>query len=152
MKRVSLLFVYVTLQACAILASGCVRSGPAPTSDESDSPTKPAAQAGSTTAVGETAVPGGFKNLQILPEDISREELMSRMKLIAKSLGAKCNFCHRTDTRDYASDELEKKVIARQMMRMVERLNHEEFTWKGAPQATCFLCHRGEHKPQLQPE
>ena len=96
--------------------------------------------------------PSRFTNLRVLPGDITKDELYQTMKLIAKSLGAKCNYCHRTDTRDYASDEIKEKVIARKMMRMVERINGELFTWKDAPEATCFMCHQGRRKPQMVPE
>ena len=37
------------------------------------------------------------------------------------------------------------------MMRMLERINREHFTWEGAPRATCFMCHHGEQEPRLDP-
>lgn len=95
--------------------------------------------------------PGEYSNLQVLPETITKTELLDTMKLVTKSLDVKCNFCHRTDVRDYASDEIEKKVIAREMMRMVEMINGEHFTWSGAPEATCFMCHHGQRKPRMHP-
>ena len=97
-------------------------------------------------------VPSKFTNLQVLPEDITKDELLQTMKLITKSLGVKCEFCHRTETRDYASDEIKEKLVARKMMQMVERMNRELFNWEDAPKATCFMCHRGERKPQMQPQ
>jgi hypothetical protein len=96
-------------------------------------------------------LPPEFTNLEVLPADITKDELKQHMKLITKSLGTKCDYCHLTDSRDYASDELLEKRIARKMMRMVERINREYFTWKDAPEATCFMCHHGELKPQLEP-
>ena len=96
-------------------------------------------------------LPSEFTNLEVLPSDITKAALKRHMKGITKSLGIKCDYCHRTDIRDYATDEIAEKVVAREMMRMVERINHEEFTWEGAPEATCFMCHHGEPKPQLDP-
>ena len=96
-------------------------------------------------------LPSEFTNLEVLPADITKDQLKRHMKLITKSLGTKCDYCHRTDIRDYATDEIREKVVARDMMRMLERINREHFTWEGAPQATCFMCHRGEQEPQLDP-
>lgn len=95
--------------------------------------------------------PSRYTNLQFLPDDITKDELIQTMKFITRSLGTKCKFCHRSDIRDYASDELEKKVIARRMMQMVERLNRELFADRGAPRVTCFMCHRGQLKPPMRP-
>ena len=97
----------------------------------------------------QVAVPT-FKNLQVLPDDTSRTELLDTMKRVAKSLGVECNFCHRTDKPDFASDEIAHKRTARTMMRMVGRLNDEWLTWQGAPRATCYMCHRGKRKPVME--
>ncbi len=96
-------------------------------------------------------LPSEFTNLEVLPADITKDELKRHMKLVTKSLGVKCDYCHRTDVRDYATDEIREKVVARDMMRMVERINREHFTWEGAAQATCFMCHHGQREPQLAP-
>jgi hypothetical protein len=100
---------------------------------------------------GSLKLPSTFENLKVLPKDISKSELKKHMKGITKSLGVKCSYCHRTDTRDYATDEIREKVIARDMMRMLERINLEVFTWEDAPTASCFMCHHGESEPQLAP-
>jgi hypothetical protein len=100
---------------------------------------------------GSLKLPSSFENLKVLPKDISKSELKRHMKGITKSLGVKCSYCHRTDIRDYASDEIREKVIARDMMRMLERLDLEVFTWKGAPKPSCFMCHHGESEPELSP-
>jgi hypothetical protein len=96
-------------------------------------------------------LPSEFTNLEVLPTDITKYELKRHMKGITKSLGVKCDYCHRTDIRDYATDEIPEKVVARDMMRMVEWINREQFTWEEAPEATCFMCHHGEPEPQLAP-
>jgi nitrate/TMAO reductase-like tetraheme cytochrome c subunit len=86
-----------------------------------------------------------FRNLRVLPDDIGREELIETMKVMTKSLGTDCRYCHRTDIPDFASDELKAKLVARQMMRMVEQMNRES----PRSRVTCFTCHRGQTK--LQP-
>ncbi|MAE66662.1 MAG: hypothetical protein CMJ18_20530 [Phycisphaeraceae bacterium] len=89
-----------------------------------------------------------YKNLQVLPDDITEDELKRTMKDVTKALGVECRYCHRTDQRDYASDEIEKKVVAREMMRMVERIDADLSGWPDAPKATfkveggAFILHR----------
>lgn len=90
-----------------------------------------------------------FTNLQVLPEDITVAELFENMKRITKALGVDCRSCHRTDIRDFASDEIETKRVARQMMQMVEQMN-AQLSAAGADgdaTITCFTCHRGNRKP-----
>ncbi len=71
------------------------------------------------SAVAFTAPPAddpGYKNLKILPKDISKEKLHTIMKGFNDALGVKCGFCHAPskDTTvskwpDFASDEKPEK-------------------------------------------
>jgi len=89
----------------------------------------------------------GFKNLKILPKDISKDSLMSLMKGYNQALGVKCNHCH---TMDKSSDEKHEKEIARHMIKLTNELNAKEFApigdqYKNAIE--CATCHRGSTKP-----
>ena len=100
-----------------------------------------------------------FKNLKVLPADISREQLTTTMKGFSQSLGVRCSFCHVGEegkplsTYDFASDSNTHKNIARAMMRLTWRLNaqdlpaieglHGDKTGK----VTCYTCHRGAKAP-----
>ena len=72
-----------------------------------------------------------FKNLQILPKDISEHDLDSVMHHFSLSLGVKCNFCHvkKEDAKkmDFASDEKPEKNVARKMMLMAIDINKNYF-------------------------
>src|SRR5438270_9990611 len=70
---------------------------------------------------GGVAMAEGFKNLQVLPKTISKEELKVQMKGQAKALGVECDFCH--EVPDMASDKNDKKAIARKMLQMTAELN-----------------------------
>jgi len=35
-----------------------------------------------------------YKNLKVFPQDITRPQLLSNMKLFSQSLGVRCTFCH----------------------------------------------------------
>ena len=72
-----------------------------------------------------------YKNLQILPKDISRHELDSVMNHFTAALGVKCNFCHvrneEAKQMDFASDAKPEKKVARKMMLMAIDLNKNYF-------------------------
>ncbi|MEP7231767.1 MAG: c-type cytochrome [Ginsengibacter sp.] len=72
-----------------------------------------------------------YMNLQILPEDISKNDLDSVMHHFTQSLGVKCNFCHvwNNDSKkmDFATDDKPEKNIARKMMLMSIDLNKNYF-------------------------
>ncbi len=100
-----------------------------------------------SSAVGEDA-PAAPKNLQILPKTTTMAELKPIMVGVATAMGQKCSFCHVKD--DFASDEKENKKRARGMFAMVNAINTQFFSYEGAPQVTCYTCHRGAEKPVHQ--
>ena len=53
-----------------------------------------------------------------------------------------------------AVDSGKKKKVVESMKKLVDELNKNYFTWKDAPKATCWMCHRGkmEWKYQLPRE
>ena len=89
-----------------------------------------------------------FKNLQILPKTLTKDEMKAIMKAQARALGVECDHCH--DVPDMASDKLENKKIARKMMQMQNDINDK---WlKGLKEAdknkvTCGTCHQGHEVP-----
>jgi hypothetical protein len=90
-------------------------------------------------------LPSEPTNLQVLPKTTTIAELKTIMVGVATAMGEKCAFCH--DVKNYASDENEKKKTARKMFAMVRDINAQFFTYEGAPQITCYTCHRGASKP-----
>ncbi len=72
-----------------------------------------------------------FKNLQILPKDISDHDLDSVMHHFTAALGVKCNFCHvrneEAKKMDFASDDKPEKKVARKMMLMAIDINKNYF-------------------------
>jgi hypothetical protein len=109
-----------------------------------------------TPPAAPAAAPGPqFKNLQVFPKDITRDQLTANMKLFAQSLGVRCVHCHVGEegqplsTFDFASDAKKEKLVARKMLTMVHRINSEDFGVKDFKdvKVTCFTCHRGAVKP-----
>jgi hypothetical protein len=99
------------------------------------------------------------KNLKVLPKDISYHELDSIMDDFKAALGVKCDYCHarsKDDPKklDYASDEKEYKLEAREMMEMTNKINKKYFkSHEGDDNVAsmqCITCHRGNHKPTFE--
>ena len=85
------------------------------------------------------------KNLKVL-DFTSTKDIKKYMKIISKDLGVKCKYCH--DMNDKSIDT-EHKNIARFMMTMVQTQNDSVFNYEGAPQISCWTCHRGSTAPEL---
>ena len=97
-------------------------------------------------------------NLQQLPRDVDLEI----MEMFRSSLGVECNYCHvagelqeKGHVGDRQSDANPKKLIARNMIKMVKEIN-ATLTGSGAyPDAknvvTCWTCHRGHTIPPTVP-
>lgn len=117
------------------------------------------------TVTSRAQIPQTFKNLQVLPKDISRENLTLMMKSFAQGLGVRCEHCHVGEGNDlskfdFAADTKAPKATARRMIHMVNQLNDLVVGLKVSPgtpatsvppQITCYTCHRGEKKPQTAP-
>lgn len=89
----------------------------------------------------------GFKNLKVLPQDISKDSLMGLMKSYNKALGVKCNHCH---SKDKSADDVYAKEITRHMIKMTNELNEKAFNPIGPEfqnAINCATCHRGSTSP-----
>lgn len=110
-------------------------------------------------------LPDEFTNLQVLPKDISKQELVGTMKGFAIGLGVRCWYCHKGEgddfsTFDFASDDKKTKQAARLMLGMVLTINsefvskvpHEETGGEQGEHVSvkCMTCHRGKPKPTLE--
>jgi tetratricopeptide (TPR) repeat protein len=98
-------------------------------------------------------IPDKFTNLEVLPKDIGKRELVGAMRGISMGLGVRCDFCHveSGDHMDFASDEKEHKRTARAMMRMVDEINGTLIPKAGMDspaRVQCVTCHHGVTEPQ----
>lgn len=138
------LFAVAALSAAflAVTLSQAAEPAPAP----APAPAEPAPAA---APAAEADGKGPPKNLQVLPKDISRQDLTAIMKRFNKDLGVKCGFCHKG--KDFASDDNEHKKIARQMMRMTEDIHGKYFAESKDVNLkyNCYVCHRGHDEPKL---
>ena len=104
------------------------------------------------------SLPNEYKNLKVLPKDISTKDL-SRIMIdeFEDGLGVSCGFCHAEEKDshklDYASDEKPEKEIARLMMKMTLEINEKYFIvthplmGDSTLSITCITCHNGQPRP-----
>jgi Photosynthetic reaction centre cytochrome C subunit len=98
-----------------------------------------------------------FKNLKVLPKDISSAALQKIMvDEFQDGLGVGCNFCHAQEKGslhlNYASDEKPEKEIARSMMLMTMDINKNfgvdhPLIGDSLMTISCVSCHHGAPHP-----
>ena len=103
-----------------------------------------------------------YKNLKVLPQDITEKQMDSVMHHYTASLNVRCNFCHvRKEGEqhpDFASDDNKHKLRAREMMLMTDSINQQYFDLTGGKinlntqlMVTCYTCHHGSQDPATKP-
>src|SRR5260370_42295984 len=94
--------------------------------------------------------PPAPQNLQVLPKDMPRQELIQTMRLFNQALGVQCDHCH--VEREFAKDDKPAKNVARAMIRMVHdiRASADKYLPEGAAaNVACWTCHRGNTMIEL---
>ena len=87
-----------------------------------------------------------FKNLQVLPKNVTKAALIAQMNMQVVALGKDCTHCH--DPKDPAA-ETPMKEKAREMMRMVSDIGAKYPATMN--RVTCWSCHRGKNVPDKPP-
>ncbi|MGD0157726.1 MAG: c-type cytochrome [Terracidiphilus sp.] len=174
MKLTSLLSpaAVVALLTAAVLAAttGVQATQDQPQASAPAAQTAPAPPAGGAPPQG---MPGGRPmrsypaptNLQVLPKDLTGQQVHEIMEGVAGSLGVHCDFCHAADPNNmgpngkprlnFADDSKNDKKIARIMFTMTHQINADYISKASAldPDAmgmkvTCGTCHRGHEMPE----
>jgi len=99
---------------------------------------------------GPPQIPDEFTNLQLLPEDISKQELVATMRGWGRDLGVGCRHCHvgSDEGMDFASDEREAKRETRGMLVLTRKINGD-LDAAESQQVTCYTCHHAlPHPPR----
>jgi Photosynthetic reaction centre cytochrome C subunit len=101
-----------------------------------------------------------FKNLHVLPKNITTDSLDKIMDGFNRQLGVDCKYCHvkdkKADTLMFDKDDKAEKEITRNMMRMTMDINKKYFQFNETVTAeqvqavTCYTCHKGEPMPQKE--
>jgi hypothetical protein len=139
MKRSALFLAIAACLTCASLPLMGQAAAPAPTGQQHPPMPKPT-------------------NLQVLPKDISTDDLIKTMRGFSQALGVQCTFCHEMDKQthklNFAADTKEDKGFARTMIAMTQEINSKFMAQINDPDAmpadktvTCGTCHRGNKMP-----
>ena len=156
MNRPHRCYVSVFCAGLVLLLSASAQSAPA-------APRVPASAAAQTEPTASAApstqnTAPAFKNLKVLPDNISRDDLRKLMRQFTGDLGVQCEFCHAaadpvTRREDRASDANPTKETARYMIQMTDDLNSRYLAElpnrRYADPITCGTCHRGEKHPSV---
>ncbi len=104
--------------------------------------------------------PDSLVNTKVFPKTTPVMQVVGAMRNITGALGVRCQYCHvgeegrPLERFDFAKDEKRTKLVARQMMLMVQEINrrvdtlphdHDQMTAK--VEVTCATCHRGVSRP-----
>ncbi|MGH9869598.1 MAG: c-type cytochrome [Candidatus Polarisedimenticolia bacterium] len=102
-------------------------------------------------------IPDKFTNLQVLPKDATKAQVVEAMRGFAGALGVRCNHCHvgenvmTLEGFNFAADDKETKKVARAMMQMTREINEKLLPAIGRQKVVevrCITCHRGLSKPE----
>lgn len=106
--------------------------------------------------------PDSLVNTRVFPHNTPVPQVLNTMRTFTGALGVRCQFCHEGEegqplsAYDFPSDKKTTKLIARQMMRMVEEINRRVDTLPGRiagdPNVSCVTCHRGVSIPEPLPQ
>jgi len=101
--------------------------------------------------------PDSLINTKVIPRSTPVMQVVGMMRNFTGALGVRCQFCHvgeegmPLERFDFAKDEKRTKLVARQMMQMVEEINRRLDTIPGRTspglEVTCATCHRGTNRP-----
>jgi Photosynthetic reaction centre cytochrome C subunit len=101
--------------------------------------------------------PDSLVNVKVIARSTPVMQVVGTMRNFAGGLGVRCTFCHAGEEGqplskyDFPSDKKRTKLVARQMMRMVQEINARLDTIPERPESkvevTCQTCHRGVSRP-----
>ena len=90
---------------------------------------QPPAPAPAPPAAKKSPIPDTFYNLQVLPKDIAKPDLVAVMKSMAISLDVRCSHCHVANDdlseANFPSDEKLTKKAAREMLRTIGEVSRK---------------------------
>ena len=106
-------------------------------------------------------IPDTFTNLQVLPKNISKNDLLQTMKGFTAALGVRCTYCHVGEEGrpfsefKFPSDDKLTKGRARVMIRMRDAINTQFISQLGLVDektVECATCHHGLPAPMTLEE
>ncbi len=73
---------------------------------------------------------------------VKEEEIRQSMITISRQLGVTCTECH--NMKKLTDDSMKNFKVAREHIKVVELLKLNGMDGKKGPEASCYMCHRGQ--------
>lgn len=86
-----------------------------------------------------------LENVEVMDPSMSLPDARKYMIQFNEALNVQCRDCH--NLRDFASDEKELKLVAREMMKLELEINESWFPEHEKNVVTCWTCHQGNRIP-----
>ena len=149
---------FLTQAACTLFAAGLIIAASVAQTPQSAPAATPNAQPPAGAPPKRTY--DAPKNLQVLPKNLTGEQVHEIMELWEGSLGAHCSTCHAPDPKNigpngrprlnFADDSKPEKETARKMYLMTEGINLNTISKidNSGAAVTCGTCHRGHLGPE----
>lgn len=78
----------------------------------------------------------------------SEEKVRAEMVVISRQLGVTCTECH--NVQNFKSDEKKSFRVSLEHMKITQMLREKGFDGKKGPEASCYMCHRGDLRPSFK--
>ena len=101
--------------------------------------------------------PDSLVNTKFIPKTTPVIQVVGQMRQFTFDLGVRCQFCHvgeegmPLERFDFGTDQKRTKLVAREMMKMVQEINRRLDSLPSRPQpvvqVTCATCHRSVSRP-----
>lgn len=122
----------MTVRRILLAAAGLAVAGALAAQTPSPQPAPQDPPAKAQKAPRRNPIPDTFTNLQVLPKDTSKPQLVAVMRSLSITFGKRCSFCHvATDDlseADFPSDAKETKAKAREMLRLIREAGSKPAT------------------------
>lgn len=90
---------------------------------EQTKPSTPAQGSAAETRPATNPIPDKYTNLQVLPKDITKPQMVNVMKQFSITFGVRCSYCHTVSddltTGSFSSDDKAPKQKARDLMKTI---------------------------------
>lgn len=80
----------------------------------------------------------------------SEDKVRAEMVVISRQLGVTCNECH--NLQNFKNDEKKTFKVGLEHMKITQMLKEKGFDGKKGPEASCYMCHQGELRPDFKEE
>ncbi len=92
------------------------------------------------------SLPSGAETVsQLLTKE---EQIRDQMITISRELGVTCTECHKVT--NFKDDSKKTFRVSQDHMKLTQMLKEHGFDGKKGPEATCYMCHRGQLRPDYK--